>query len=158
MITQRSPEESKASNYRKVVLGIAVIILVAALVGHAPAAEEPIVDSEWGQFLKDKVSFNGFVENPTGLSISHGSRFFNTSNRFIMNRTTFQPEFDVEAADWAKFFISWRFVKEPRYNAEASSGGQSETGAAAPQYLLRRIQPQTVGGGSRSQTVRQPEN
>ena len=110
-----------ASNYRKVVLGIAIIILIAALDGHAPAAEEPIVDSEWGSFLKDKVSFNGFVENTTGLSISHGSRFFNTSNRFIMNRTTFQPEFNVEAADWAKFFISWRFVKEPRYNAEAKS-------------------------------------
>jgi hypothetical protein len=116
-----------ASNYRKIVSAVAGSILLALLRGHASAADEPAIDHEWLRFLKEKVSFSGFVENVTGLSVSHGSHFFDTSNRFIMNRLTLQPEFNIDAADWAKFFISWRFVKEPRYNAEAKSRKQSVT-------------------------------
>ncbi len=110
-----------ASNYRKLVLAIAANLLTALFCAHASAAEEPAVDHEWGRFLKEKVSFSGFVENTTGLSISHGSRFFNTSNRLDMQRFTFQPEFNVDMTGWAKFFISWRFAKEIRYSAEGKS-------------------------------------
>jgi hypothetical protein len=94
---------------------------------HSPAFGQTIFGEELEQFFKEKVSFRGFVENATGLSVSHGSHFFDTSNHFIMNRFTLQPEINVDAADWAKFFISWRFVKEPRYNAEAKSRKQSVT-------------------------------
>lgn len=104
---------------RKTASWFAAVALSVVLCGSA-SAQSPL-GPEWEQFLKEKVSFGGFVENATGLSISHGSRFFNTSNRFIMNRTTFQPEFNVEPTDWAKLFVSWRLVKEPRYNAEAKS-------------------------------------
>ena len=116
-----------ASNHRKIVSAIAGSMLLALLRGHASAADEPAIGHEWERFLKEKVSFSGFIENTTGLSVSHGSHFFDTSNRFIMNRFTIQPEINVDAADWAKFFISWRFVKEPRYNAEAKSRKQSVT-------------------------------
>ena len=110
-----------ASNHRKIVSAIAGSVLLALLRGHASAADEPAIGHEWVRFLKEKVSFSGFIENTTGLSVSHGSHFFDTSNRFIMNRFTIQPEINIDAADWAKFYISWRFVKEPRYNAEAKS-------------------------------------
>jgi hypothetical protein len=103
----------------------AEIILLVSLCDAASA--QSIFGDEFDKFFKEKVSFSGFVENTTGLSVSHGSRFFDTSNRFIMNRFTIQPEINVDAADWAKFFISWRFVKEPRYNAEAKSRKQSVT-------------------------------
>ena len=78
-----------------------------------------------GKVFERKSDFWGFVENTSGLSVSHGSHFFDTSNRFIMNRFTVQPEVNVDMADWAKFFISWRFVKEPRYNTEAKSRRQA---------------------------------
>ena len=94
--------------------------------GIAEAAEnQAALEGGWGAFFREKVSFRGFVENTTGLSVGEGSRFFDTSNRFIMNRFTVQPEINVDMTDWAKFFISWRFVKEPRYNAEAKSREQS---------------------------------
>jgi hypothetical protein len=101
-------------------------ITVALLAGlcRGALAQSPF-SHEWEQFLKNKVSFSGFVENATGLSISHGSRFFNTSNRLDMQRLTVQPEIQVNATDWAKFFISWRFVKEIRYSAEAKSREKS---------------------------------
>src|SRR5262245_4764216 len=110
-----------APNHRRFVSRIAGSLLLALLCSHASAAEESPVTHEWTKFLKEKVSFSGFVENATGLSISHGSRFFNTSNRLDMQRLTFQPEFNVDRADWAKFYISWRFVKEIRYSAEGKS-------------------------------------
>lgn len=99
-------------------LGAWMLTLLSATVTRA--ADTPLGHG-WERFLKEKVSFGGFIENTTGLSVSHGSRFFNTSNRFIMNRLTLQPEVNVEFTDWAKLFVSWRFVKEPRYNAEAKS-------------------------------------
>jgi hypothetical protein len=93
----------------------------------APAAGQSLLGDEWEKFFKEKVSFSGFIENTSGLSVSHGSRFFDTSNRFIMNRFTVQPEINFNFSDEAKFFISWRFVKEPRYSAEAKSREQSVT-------------------------------
>lgn len=94
--------------------------LVAVLIS-APASAQSTGEDGWRSFFEEKVAFGGFMENTTGVSISSGSRFFNTSNRFIMNRFTFQPEFNIQAADWARFFISWRFVGEPRYSAETKS-------------------------------------
>ena len=44
-----------------------------------------------------------------------------------MQRFTIQPEIQVNATDWAKFFISWRFVKEIRYSAEGKSRKTSVT-------------------------------
>ena len=104
-----------------------VIAIVVTLLLSGPVSGESLISEEWETFLKEKVSFGGFLENTSGLSVSHGSRFFNTSNRFIMNRFTVQPEVNVDMTDWAKFFISWRFVKEPRYNAEAKSRERSVT-------------------------------
>lgn len=71
------------------------------------------------RFLRERVTFGGFVENTTGLSIASGDSKFTTSNRFIMNRFTIQPELGIDFADSLSLFISWRFVKEPRYNKEA---------------------------------------
>ena len=106
-------------NCRKIFFSIAAVALTAFFSGPVFAAS--IVGDEWQKFFEEKVSFGGFAENVSGLSVSHGSRFFNTSNRFIMNRFTIQPEFNVEMTDWAKLFISWRFVVEPRYSAETKS-------------------------------------
>lgn len=92
-----------------------------AVLSAAPVSAQSISEEGWGKFFEEKVSVGGFVENTTGLSIASGSRFTNTSNRFYMNRFIFQPEFNIQAADWAKFFISWRFVGEPRYSAETKS-------------------------------------
>jgi len=110
---------------RKMGFRFAAVALSAVLCGSA-SAQSP-VSHEWERFLKEKVSFGGFVENATGLSVSHGSRFFNTSNRLDMQRLTIQPEVQVNATDWAKFFISWRFVKEIRYSAEGKSRKTSVT-------------------------------
>jgi hypothetical protein len=106
------------------ILSLAIAI-VATLLVSAPVSGESLISEEWETFLREKVSFRGFIENTSGVSVSHGSRFFDTSNRFVMNRFTIQPEFNVDMSDWAKFFISWRFVKEPRYSAEAKSREQS---------------------------------
>ncbi len=104
---------------RKKSLSLLGPLLILLTTSHVQAYS--IFGDEVENFLKERVSFGGFIENATGLSVSHGDRHFNTSNRFIMNRFTIQPEFNVKMADWAKFFISWRFVKEPRYDAEARS-------------------------------------
>ena len=101
------------------------ILLIGICFSHA--AGESLLGDEWEKFLQEKVSFRGFVENTTGLSVSHGSHFFDTSNRFVMNRFTIQPEFNVDMAEWAKFFISWRFVAEPRYSMETKSREASVT-------------------------------
>jgi hypothetical protein len=93
--------------------------LVVALPVDAPA-QSPVTH-EWQRFLQENVSFSGFVENVTGLAVSNGDRHFVTSNRLTMQRFTIQPEIQVNATDWAKFFISWRFVKEIRYSAEGKS-------------------------------------
>ena len=110
---------------RKTASWFAAVALSAILCASA-SAQSPL-GPEWEQFLKEKVSFGGFIENVTGLSISHGSHFFNTSNRLDMQRFTIQPEVQVNATDWAKFFISWRFVKEIRYSAEGKSRKTSVT-------------------------------
>ncbi len=98
---------------------LSILLLIPLLTVSARAGS--ILGDEWEKFLKERVSFGGYIENTTGLSISRGHSHFNTSNRFIMNRFTIQPEFNVEFADSAKLFLSWRFVAEPRYSAETKS-------------------------------------
>jgi hypothetical protein len=130
-------EERMGKQYRKIFFSTAGLVLIALFSSHASA--ESIFGEEWEKFFKEKVSFGGFVENTNGVSVSHGSHFFNTSNRFIMNRFTIQPEFNVEMADWAKFFISWRFVAEPRYSAETKSREASVT-----YFPAQPVRPLTV--------------
>jgi hypothetical protein len=105
--------------WRTLSLLVAVVLLWAFRPAAASAGS--IFGDEWEKFFRDKVSFGGFIENTTGLSVSHGDRHFNTSNRFIMNRFTIQPELNAEFSEKFKMFLSWRFVAEPRYNAETKS-------------------------------------
>jgi len=118
---------------RSLLLTGSLLILLMA----APVQAYSIFGDEVETFLKEKVAFGGFIENTTGLAIGPDGdrRHFNTSNRFVMNRLTIQPEFNVDFHQSAKFFISWRFVKEPRYNMEARSRRRSVSPAAAAQPL-----------------------
>ena len=90
-----------------------------------PAQAASILGDEWDRIVRERVTFAGFVENTTGFSIAAGDRKFTTGNRFIMNRFTIQPEFNIDLAESAKLFASWRFVKEPRYNKEAKDRRRS---------------------------------
>jgi hypothetical protein len=103
----------------KLPISVASIAMVLLMASHVWA--ESILGAGFEKFFKERVRFSGFAENITGLAVGKGSRFFNTSNRFVMNRSTFQPEVNVDLGRKAKFFISWRFVLEPRYNMEANS-------------------------------------
>ncbi len=85
----------------------------------APAFAASVLGNGWEKFLKERVEYGGFIEQATGLSIASGDSKFSTNNRFIMSRLTFQPEFSIDFTDSLNLFISWRFVKEPRYNKEA---------------------------------------
>src|SRR5207344_371157 len=124
-IGKRSLEERMTTKYGKIFFSLAGVVLVALF--SSPASAESILGEEWEKFFKEKVSFGGFVENTSGVSVGAGSHFFNTSNRFVMNRFTIQPEFNVNMAEWAKFFISWRFVAEPSYSIETKSREASVT-------------------------------
>ena len=114
----------KTKNHTGLVISC-LLVALALTTGSAQAAS--ILGEEWEKFLTERVKFGGFVDNTTGLAIGPDGdrRHFKTSNRFIMERFTIQPEFNAQMTDWAKFFISWRFVKEPRYNAEARSRRKS---------------------------------
>jgi hypothetical protein len=109
--------------YRKLMkpppLGSYLLAGFFALVMAASGEAAFILDYEWGKFFRERVAFAGFVENTTGLSIAAGDHKFSTSNRFIMSRLTFQPEFNIQFAKELRLFLSWRFVKEPRYSKEA---------------------------------------
>ena len=102
---------------------VAISLMVS--VRTAPVRAASILGDDWEKFFRDKVSFAGYIENVTGLSIAAGDSKFTTSNRFIMNRLTFQPEFNVDFDEQLRFFISWRFAKEPRYNKEAKDRRKS---------------------------------
>lgn len=99
-----------------------MFLLTLAQPSSSPA--QSILGKDFDQFMQDNVKFQGFIENTTGLAISHGSHFFDTSNRFVMNRFTIQPEF-IKFRDDLTSFISWRFVKEPRHSMESKSREQS---------------------------------
>jgi hypothetical protein len=104
-----------------------ILLLVFSLLLRTatPARSGSVFGDGFEEFVKNNVSFGGFVENTTGLAISHGSRFFDTSNRFDMNRFTIQPEFNFNFRDDLKLFLAWRFVKEPRYKMETESRKQT---------------------------------
>jgi hypothetical protein len=97
-------------------IGFLALLLKPAVVNAAS-----LLGDDWEKFFKEKVSISGFVENLSGLSVGGGSKFFNTSNRLDKQRFTIQPEINVDMADWAKFFISWKFAKEIRYSSEVKS-------------------------------------
>jgi hypothetical protein len=111
-------------NCHKIFFSTAGVVLMVLSFTPAWAG---ILGDEWEKFFTEKVSFSGFVENTSGVAVGKGSHFFNTSNRFVMNRFTIQPEFNVDIAEWSKFFISWRFVAEPRYSMETKSREASVT-------------------------------
>ncbi|MFQ5849798.1 MAG: DUF1302 family protein [Candidatus Binatia bacterium] len=93
-------------------------LLILLMTG--PAEADSILDRGWWEnFFKERIEYGGFVENSVGLSIASGDSKSTTSNRFIMNRFTIQPELSIDFAESLKLFVSWRFVKEPRYNKEA---------------------------------------
>ena len=108
---------------RKVSLILVILLMVS--IRTAPVRAASILSDDWEKFFRDRVSFAGYLENVTGLSIAAGDSKFTTGNRFIMNRLTFQPEFNVDFNEQARLFISWRFVKEPRYNKEAKDRRRS---------------------------------
>ena len=83
--------------------------LVLLLVLSSSPACAGIFGDDWEKFFKEKVSFGGFVENTSGVSVSHGSHFFNTSNRFVMNRFTIQPEFNVDIGRVGEVFYFMAF-------------------------------------------------
>jgi hypothetical protein len=98
-----------------------IVCLALAFSWPARSSAASLLGDDWESFFRDKVSFRGFAENVTGLAVSHGDHHFVTSNPLDMQRFTLQPEINIEAASWAKLFISWRFVKEIRYSSEAKS-------------------------------------
>jgi hypothetical protein len=102
-----------------------LLIFLLTLAQPSSIAAQSIFGDTFDQFVKDNVRFDGFIENTTGLAISRGSRFFDTANRFDMNRFTIQPEFNIKFRDDLTSFISWRFVVEPRYSMESMSRKQS---------------------------------
>ncbi len=102
---------------RKFALKSFLIFFFITTTAHAAS----LLGDEVEKFFKERVTFGGFVENTTGLAVSHGDRHFNTSNRLDMQRFTLQPELNVNFAENLKLFISWRFVKEIRYSGEAKS-------------------------------------
>jgi len=114
---------------RKKYLSLLGPLLILLTTSHVQAYS--IFGDEVENFLKEKVTFGGFIENTTGLAVGPGDRrHFNTANHFDMNRFTILPELNVKFRDDVKLFISWRFVKEPRYNMEARS--RRRTVAPAP--------------------------
>jgi hypothetical protein len=109
----------------KILPRLLLLIFLPTLLQPVSGAAQSIFGKDFEQFVQDNVKFGGFAENTTGLAISHGSHFFDTSNRFVMNRFTIQPEFNIKFRDDLTSFISWRFVKEPRYSMESKSRKQS---------------------------------
>src|SRR5213594_2949043 len=104
---------------RRVSVNLVELLFLVLLA--APAQAACILGDEWQKFFTETVKFSGYMENTTGLAVSAGNRFFAESNRFVMNRFVIQPEFNLDFNEKVKLFISWRFVKEPRYSAEAKS-------------------------------------
>jgi hypothetical protein len=102
-----------------------LVFLLTLLQPNCSTAQQSIFGMSFDEFVRDNMKFSGFTENTTGLAISHGSHFFDTSNRFDMNRFTIQPEFNIKFCDDLTSFISWRFIKEPRYSMESKSRKQS---------------------------------
>lgn len=138
---------------RKLVL-LAMAILLTAVFG-GPAAAQTVVGNDWEKFFEEKVSFGGFVENTTGFSISRGSRFFNTSNRFIMNRFTLQPEFNFDSRKVSNCSFPGDSLPNPLQRRNQKPGSSRSTGWHRPSIacgFLFRVQRCSVGGSGRHST------
>ena len=59
---------------RKIFFSTAGVVLM--VLSSSSASAESLLSEEWEKFFKEKVSFGGFVENTSGVSVSSGSRFF----------------------------------------------------------------------------------
>ena len=124
------PREYRRRTHVTGTFDLALLIFLLLLVQPSSSTAQSIFGKNFDEFVKDNIKFSGFTENTTGLAISHGSHFFDTSNPFDMNRFTIQPEFNIKLRDDLTSFISWRFVKEPPYNMESKSRKQSVQPAA----------------------------
>ncbi len=98
---------------------VASLALVLLMASHVWSESPP--GAGFQKFFKERVRFGGFVENVTGLGISHGHSHTTNSPVFNMNRFTLQPEINIDFGPKVKSFISWRFAFEPRYSAETKS-------------------------------------
>jgi hypothetical protein len=108
------------AHYRRLIALPGAMLLIGLMFGQARGGS--LLSADWEQFFAEKVSFGGFIENVSGLAVgTSDDPHFNTSNRFIMNRFTIQPEFNVNVSEELKLFIAWRFAAEPRYSAETKS-------------------------------------
>lgn len=104
--------------FSSLLLQLAIISWLALTVPR-PLSADPTATPE--TFLSQSIRIGGFVEHVTGLAVSGGSRFFDTSNPLVMSRFTFQPEVGVDIAEGLSLFAAWKFVKEPRYPMETRS-------------------------------------
>jgi hypothetical protein len=104
---------------RKKIKSLFIANCLLSFLMTAPADADFIIGDGWEKFFKERVEFGGFTEIVDGLSIAAGDSKFTTSNRFIMNRFTIQPELSIDFGDKLNLFISWRFAKDTRYNKEA---------------------------------------
>ena len=60
--------------YRKIIFSTTGLVLMALF--SSPASAESILGEEWEKFFKEKVSFGGFVENTSGVSVGAREPFF----------------------------------------------------------------------------------
>ncbi|MFQ5851988.1 MAG: DUF1302 family protein, partial [Candidatus Binatia bacterium] len=114
---------------KKLPLQIAGFALAFLMAGQVMAAS--MLGKGFEKFFKERVRFGGFAENITGLSVGREHFQFSTSNRFVMNRLTFQPETNINFHRRVKLFISWRFVVEPRYAMETKTRRRSVSPAGS---------------------------
>src|SRR3970040_1034451 len=103
------------------------VCLALVFTSTTPLSAASLFGDDWETFFRDKGSFRGFAENVTGLSVSHGDRHVNTPHRRDTQPYAIQPEINIDATSWSKFFISWRFAKEIRSSSEAKSREKSVT-------------------------------
>jgi hypothetical protein len=109
---------------------VQLVFILILVQPNCSTAQQSIFGRSFDEFVRDNMKSSGFTENTTGLAISHGSHFFDTSNRFDMNCFTIQPEFNLDLHEELRLFLAWRFVKEPIYLIERKRRRQSVQPAA----------------------------
>jgi hypothetical protein len=102
-----------------------MIVVLALSVPAGPSAGASVLGEGFERFVRENVTFSGFIENTSGAALGGDHPHFDASNPFVMNRLTVQPEFNVNFGEQLKLFLSWKFVKEPRYEMEAKSRRQT---------------------------------
>ena len=77
--------------------------------------------------LKKRSPLADLLRTLAEFQLATAATFSTRRTASSSTRFTIQPEFNVDMAEWAKFFISWRFVAEPRYSMETKSREASVT-------------------------------